>query len=92
MAVTVRTSPDSSAIRLFTVEIPVADLEDLRARIAATRFPERETVEDDSQGVPLATMQELARYWATSTTGAAISRPGNSRSCFQKTSARRSGH
>jgi pimeloyl-ACP methyl ester carboxylesterase len=65
MAVTVATSPGTSEIRPFTVEAPEADLDDLRARIAATRFPERETVEDDSQGVPLATMQDLARYWAT---------------------------
>ena len=49
--------------RPFTIEIPEADLEDLRARIAATRWPEKETVDDQSQGVPLATMQELARYW-----------------------------
>ena len=42
-----------------------ADLEDLRRRIANTRWPEKETVEDDSQGVPLALMQDLARYWAT---------------------------
>ena len=42
---------------------PEADLEDLRARIAATRWPERETVEDPSQGVQLATIQALARYW-----------------------------
>jgi Epoxide hydrolase N terminus len=65
MAVTTNTSPDATAIRPFTVEIPEADLEDLRARIAATRFPEKETVADDSQGVPLALMQDLARYWAT---------------------------
>ena len=45
--------------------LPEADLEDLRARIAATRWPEKETVEDDSQGVPLAMMQDLARYWLT---------------------------
>jgi pimeloyl-ACP methyl ester carboxylesterase len=64
MAVTVGTST-GTAIRPFTVEIPEADLEDLRARITATRFPERETVEDDSQGVPLAIMQDLARYWAS---------------------------
>ena len=51
--------------RPFTVEIPEADLEDLRARIAATRWPEKETVADQSQGVQLATMQALARYWAT---------------------------
>jgi Epoxide hydrolase N terminus len=52
-------------IRPFTFEADQADLEDLRARIAATRWPDRETVEDDSQGVPLAMMQDLARYWAT---------------------------
>jgi pimeloyl-ACP methyl ester carboxylesterase len=65
MAVTAQKPAGDTAIRPFTVEIPEADLEDLRARIAATRFPERETVEDDSQGVPLALMQDLARYWAT---------------------------
>ena len=65
MAVTVERPQGDTAIRPFTVEIPEADLEDLRARIAATRFPEKETVEDDSQGVPLALMQDLARYWAT---------------------------
>ena len=52
-------------IRPFQVSIPDEDLVELRRRIAATRWPERETVDDDSQGVPLATMQELARYWAT---------------------------
>ncbi len=51
------------AIRPFTIETPEADLEDLRARIAATRWPELETVEDQSQGVQLGTMQKLARYW-----------------------------
>jgi pimeloyl-ACP methyl ester carboxylesterase len=51
-------------IRPFTVEVPQAELEDLRRRIAATRWPERETVDDQSQGVQLATIQELARYWA----------------------------
>ena len=45
-------------------ETPQADLDDLRARIAATRLPEKETVDDLSQGPQLATMQELARYWA----------------------------
>ena len=59
------TSADATAIRPFTVETPEADLDDLRARIAATRWPEKETVDDQSQGVPLATMQALARYWAT---------------------------
>lgn len=56
---------ESVAIRPFTIETPEADLEDLRARIAATRWPDSETVDDDSQGVPLALMQDLARYWAT---------------------------
>ena len=74
MAVTVERPADNTAIRPFTIEIPEADLEDLRARIAATRWPEKETVEDPSQGVQLATMQALARYWETSTTGASARR------------------
>jgi pimeloyl-ACP methyl ester carboxylesterase len=53
------------AIRPFKVEIPEAELEALRARIAATRWPEQETVADQSQGVQLATIRELARYWAS---------------------------
>jgi pimeloyl-ACP methyl ester carboxylesterase len=65
MAVMVERPAGDTTIRPFTVDIPEADLKDLRARIAATRFPDRETVEDDSQGVPLALMQDLARYWAT---------------------------
>ena len=56
---------EDGTIRPFTVEIPEADLRELRARIAATRWPDKETVEDDSQGVPLALMQDLARYWLT---------------------------
>ena len=55
----------STAIREFQIDFAEAELADLRRRIDATRWPERETVDDDSQGVPLATMQELARYWAT---------------------------
>jgi pimeloyl-ACP methyl ester carboxylesterase len=51
------------AIRPFTIETPEADLEDLRARIKATRWPEKEPVEDHSHGVRLETMQKLARYW-----------------------------
>src|SRR3954451_9058016 len=65
MTVMVERPAGDTTIRPFTVEIPEADLEDLRKRVAATRFPERETVEDESQGVPLALMQDLARYWAT---------------------------
>jgi pimeloyl-ACP methyl ester carboxylesterase len=50
-------------IRPFTIETPESDLEDLRARIAATRWPEQEPVADHSHGVRLETMQKLARYW-----------------------------
>jgi pimeloyl-ACP methyl ester carboxylesterase len=55
----------SDAIRPFHVNVPKDQLVDLRRRIAATRWPEQETVSDESQGVPLAMMQDLARYWAT---------------------------
>ena len=54
------------AIRPFTVPVtPEAELEALRARVAATRWPDRELVTDHSQGVQLAVITELARYWAT---------------------------
>ena len=56
---------DKAAIRPFQVGFPDEDLADLRRRINATRWPERETVNDDSQGVPLAMMQDLARYWGS---------------------------
>ena len=56
---------EATAIRPFQVITPEADLIDLRRRVSATRFPERETVTDFSQGVPLATVQALASYWAT---------------------------
>ena len=55
----------NTEVRPFTVEIPGSALESLRARIAATRWPSRELVADRSQGVQLATTQELARYWET---------------------------
>src|ERR1700740_979603 len=58
-------SADATAIRAFHVGFEDAALDDLRRRVAAMRWPEREAVGDDSQGVPLATMRELARYWAT---------------------------
>ena len=64
-AVTQQTGTDQAAIRPFQVNVPDAELTDLRQRINATRWPERETVTDASQGVPLATMQKLAHYWAT---------------------------
>lgn len=53
-----------SAIRELQIKAPEAELDDLRKRIKATRWPEKETVNDPSQGVQLATMQKLARYWA----------------------------
>src|ERR671914_513866 len=56
---------DKTAIRPFQFEVPEAELIELRRRINATRWPDRETVTDASQGVQLATMQKLARYWAT---------------------------
>ena len=56
---------EDRSIRPFSVHVPQAKLDDLRRRIAATQWPERETVTDSSQGVPLATMRELASYWAT---------------------------
>ena len=65
MAVMTEQSADDTTIRPFTIEFSDSDLEDLRARIAATRWPEREGVEDASQGVQLAVMEALARYWET---------------------------
>src|SRR4029453_19420290 len=60
-----RRSTEGTSVRPFTVHFPQGSLDNLRRRIAATQWPEKETVADQSQGVPLATMQELARYWAT---------------------------
>ena len=60
-----RATTEGDAIRRFTVNFPEADLADLRNRVKATRWPDRETVKDTSQGAQLATMQALARYWAT---------------------------
>ncbi len=54
-----------TSIRPFRVRVPDADLADLRRRLAATRWPTRELVKDRSQGVQLATLRELVRYWAT---------------------------
>jgi pimeloyl-ACP methyl ester carboxylesterase len=58
-------SPGGDSIRPFRVNVPRAALDDLRRRLAATRWPARELVEDRSQGVQLATLKELVRYWAT---------------------------
>jgi pimeloyl-ACP methyl ester carboxylesterase len=57
--------PDTTAIRPFQFNFPEADLIDIRRRVNATKWPERELVTDASQGVQLATMQKLARYWGT---------------------------
>jgi pimeloyl-ACP methyl ester carboxylesterase len=62
---TQRGSEQADAIRPFQVNVLEADLTDLHRRIQATKFPERETVPDATQGVQLATVQALARYWAT---------------------------
>ena len=64
MSVTTK-SAGATAIRPFTIEIPDEQLAELRRRIEATRWPSAELVDDRSQGVQLATMQELARYWTT---------------------------
>jgi pimeloyl-ACP methyl ester carboxylesterase len=55
----------AEAIRPFQINVPEAELADLRRRVLASRLPEKETVADFSQGVPLATVQKLARYWGT---------------------------
>src|SRR5271157_2125547 len=60
-----QTGSGNTAVRAFQVGFPEAELTELRRRVNAARWPERETVTDDSQGVPLAMMQELARYWGT---------------------------
>jgi hypothetical protein len=72
VAVTVGLSPepvaraaDGSTIRRFKINVPEEQLVDLRRRIGATRWPDQETVADPSQGVRLAKLQELVRYWGT---------------------------
>src|SRR5689334_12455752 len=61
----VEAAEGNDAIRPFRVNVPDEKLVDLRRRIAATLWPEKETVADTSQGVQLKTMQQVARYWAT---------------------------
>ncbi len=58
-------STDPEAIRPFRVNVPEADLDDLRYRLAHTRLPEKETVSDFSQGVPLKTIKQVLRHWQT---------------------------
>jgi len=60
-----RATSDDTAIRPVTYRASDAELADLQRRILAARLPEKETVSDFSQGVPLATVQKLAKYWAT---------------------------
>jgi hypothetical protein len=60
-----RTATADTSIRPFRAQVPDADVADLRRRLAATRWPTRELVDDRSQGVQLATLRELVRYWTT---------------------------
>src|SRR5262245_45729550 len=60
-----QTRNDTVALRQFQISVPEAELDELRRRVNATRLPERETVSDFTQGVPLATVEKLARYWGT---------------------------
>jgi pimeloyl-ACP methyl ester carboxylesterase len=64
VAIAPRVDVDES-IRPFRVHVPQAQLDDLRRRIAATRWPDKETVNDDSQGIQSSHVQELVRYWGT---------------------------
>src|SRR5882762_6916773 len=59
------TKEDTNAIRPFHINVPEEKLTDLRRRLAATQWPDKETVTDQSQGIQLATMKELVRYWGT---------------------------
>ena len=65
MSATTEQSTGAPAIRTLQVDIPSEAVDDLRRRVAATNWPEKETVADQSQGVPLEMTRELARYWAT---------------------------
>jgi pimeloyl-ACP methyl ester carboxylesterase len=65
VSVTTNEATDATAIRPFRIDVPEEQLAELRRRLAATRWPSRELVDDRSQGVQLATLQALARYWAT---------------------------
>ena len=65
MSVTTEKPAAATAIRLFRVDIPEEELADLRRRLAATRWPDPETVPDQSQGAQLSRLQGLVRYWGT---------------------------
>ena len=79
MSVTTEKPAEATDVRPFQIEIPQADIEELRRRIAATRWPTKELVEDSAQGVQLATLRELARYWATEYDWRTVSRRGSTR-------------
>src|SRR5262249_959359 len=66
LCTTAKAAPDDGAIRPFQINIPPEALADLRRRIAATRWPDRETVDDQSQGAQLAKLRPLIEYWGTS--------------------------
>jgi len=65
MSVTAKASSGANGIRPFTIKTPDSELDDLHRRLAETRWPQKELVPDSSQGVQLATIQELTRYWAS---------------------------
>ena len=60
-----RAAAGDDAIRRFTVDIPQAEIDELRRRIAATRWPDRETVNDQSQGIQLEKLRPLVEYWGS---------------------------
>jgi len=62
---TTSVEPEGTAVQPFTISVPDEALADLRKRIAATRLPDKELVEDPSQGVQLATIQKVMEYWGT---------------------------
>lgn len=66
LATAPRAAADDRSIRTFQVTVPEEQLADLRRRLAATRWPDQETVNDHSQGVSLAALKELVQYWQTS--------------------------
>jgi pimeloyl-ACP methyl ester carboxylesterase len=65
MEATASTKPDTADVREFTVDIPKEDLDDLRRRLQATRWPDKETVDDRSQGARLEELQGLVEYWGS---------------------------
>ncbi|MBV9701490.1 MAG: epoxide hydrolase N-terminal domain-containing protein, partial [Methylobacteriaceae bacterium] len=65
LSATMRAAAADDAVRPFRVDIPQEQLTGLRRRLAATRWPDQETVPDQSQGAQLAKLQELVRYWGT---------------------------